>query len=151
MLELQFDCETLNWYNKRFNITVSRASLRICGAQLIVLCKTCRVLLCVVVYTQARVDNSSAGAHLPAIKSIGIRPSLTQYNRRTGLNCIYNTNRLPTFYYLVWEYNGSLQTNKLLWKCALILHVQLPVKLDLFSEILGSGKTCSVLIWEALG
>jgi hypothetical protein len=27
-----------------------------------------------------------------------------------------------------------------------ILHVQLSVKLDLFSEILGSGKTCSVLI-----
>ena len=33
----------------------------------------------------------------------------------------------------------------------LILHAQLSVKLDLFSEILGSGKTCSVLIWEALG
>jgi hypothetical protein len=33
----------------------------------------------------------------------------------------------------------------------LILHVQLSVKLDLFSEILGTGKICSVLIWEAQG
>ena len=128
----------------RFNIIVSRASLRIYRAQLIVLCKTCRVLLSVVVCTYTRVDNSSVGAQLGAIKPIDLRPSMTQYNRRTCLNCIYNTNRLPTFYCSVWECIGSLLTNM-----RLILLVQLSVKFDLFSEILGSGKNV-VLIWESL-
>jgi hypothetical protein len=52
-----------------YNILPRNASqLSELKAQLIVLCKTCRVLLCVVVYTHAREDNSSVGAQLGAIE-----------------------------------------------------------------------------------